>query len=353
PGMAYALYVLARNGRPVMGDLRYLADNKIADMGSPLAQAQVGAALALLGDRGRARQAFGKAIDALQAVIRPNDVEPLLWRLDYGTRLRDAVGVMALLAETNGDQADIARMASLVELARANARHTSTQENLWMVLAAQALANQANGLTIAINGQERQGSFYRTVSQGALEAQPLTIGNRGQATARAVVTVTGVPLTPEPALAQGYTVERQIFTMKGEPVEASRLRQNERYVVAVRVRQASNNEGRVMIVDPLPAGLEIENSNLTDGASLEGLPFLKSGGWINDAVTPNHVESRDDRFVAAFSGGTGANAAFGAAYIVRAVSPGRYVHPAAFAEDMYRPDRFGRTAFGIAEIAAR
>jgi alpha-2-macroglobulin len=36
---------------------------------------------------------------------------------------------------------------------------------------------------------------------------------------------------------------------------------------------------------------------------------------------------------------------------VRAVSPGRYVHPAASIEDMYRPDRFGRTAFGTVEIA--
>jgi alpha-2-macroglobulin len=260
---------------------------------------------------------------------------------------------MALLAETNGEAADIARLVPLVELARGNARHTSTQDNLWMVLAAQALAGQANGLTLAINGQERQGSFYRTVSQEALEAQPLAIGNRGQAIARAVVTVSGVPLTPEPALAQGYTVQRQIFTMKGEPVDPTKLRQSERYVVAVKVTQQANIRGRVMIVDPLPAGLEIENRNLTEGATLEGLPFLKAGGWIVDAVSPTHTESRDDRFVAAFEGGTAANGGFGAAYIVRAVSPGRYVHPAAFAEDMYRPDRFGRTAFGIVEIAGR
>ena len=37
---------VARNGRPVMGDLRYLADNKLGDFGSPLARAQIGAALA-------------------------------------------------------------------------------------------------------------------------------------------------------------------------------------------------------------------------------------------------------------------------------------------------------------------
>ncbi|TXM87333.1 alpha-2-macroglobulin family protein, partial [Methylobacterium sp. WL122] len=52
--LAYAAYVLARNGRPVMGDLRYLADTKLADFATPLGRAQIAAALALLGDRGRA-----------------------------------------------------------------------------------------------------------------------------------------------------------------------------------------------------------------------------------------------------------------------------------------------------------
>jgi len=28
------------------------------------------------------------------------------------------------------------------------------------------------------------------------------------------------------------------------------------------------------------------------------------------------------------------------------VTPGSYVHPAAIVEDMYRPELFGRTAFG-------
>jgi len=35
------------------------------------------------------------------------------------------------------------------------------------------------------------------------------------------------------------------------------------------------------------------------------------------------------------------------------VSPGTYVYPAATIEDMYRPDRFGRTAFGTVEVTAK
>ena len=62
--LAYAAYVLARNGRPVMGDLRYLADTKIGDFATPLARAQIAAALALLGDRGRAAKAIESALTA-------------------------------------------------------------------------------------------------------------------------------------------------------------------------------------------------------------------------------------------------------------------------------------------------
>jgi uncharacterized protein YfaS (alpha-2-macroglobulin family) len=35
------------------------------------------------------------------------------------------------------------------------------------------------------------------------------------------------------------------------------------------------------------------------------------------------------------------------------VAPGLYVYPPATAEDMYRPDRFGRTAFGAIEVTTK
>ncbi|MGL5363610.1 MAG: hypothetical protein ACRDBH_12065, partial [Bosea sp. (in: a-proteobacteria)] len=46
-------------------------------------------------------------------------------------------------------------------------------------------------------------------------------------------------------------------------------------------------------------------------------------------------------------------ATFSVAYTVRAVAPGRYVHPPAVIEDMYRPDIFARTPTGSIDIAGR
>ena len=56
--MAYAHYVLARNGRPIIGDLRYLGDSRINEIASPLARAQIAAALALAGGSGSRGQGF-------------------------------------------------------------------------------------------------------------------------------------------------------------------------------------------------------------------------------------------------------------------------------------------------------
>jgi len=344
-GIAYALYVLARNGRPVMGDLRYLADNKLGDFATPLARAQIGAALSALGDRGRGRAAFGSALGLLQQVSDDG-----LSRPDYGSRLRDSAGVLALIAESSGERADITRAASIVDATRNTARYgyTSTQEQMWMVLAAQAMAKDAEGMALTVDGAARKGALYRTLSAAALETKPLTIANPGSASAQAVITVAGIPTAPEPALNQGFGLERVIYTMKGERADPARLRQNERYVVALTVTENTLRYGRLLLVDPVPAGLEIENANLTEGASVAGLD------WLKQDVSPVHTESRDDRYVAAFerSGSTNEKPSYTVAYIARAVSPGRYVSPAAVIEDMYRPDRFGRTGFGAVEITS-
>lgn len=344
-GIAYALYVLARNGRPVMGDLRYIADNKLADFGTPLARAQIGAALSALGDRGRGRAAFQSALALLQQTSDDGFSRP-----DYGSRLRDGAGTLALIAEANGERADITRAASIVDATRAAARssYTSTQEQMWMVLAAQAMAKDAEGMTLTVDGTERKGPLYRTISAEALEGKALTVANPGAAAAQAVITVSGIPTAPEPALNQGFGLERVIYTMKGERADPARLRQNERYVVALTVTEPASRYGRLLLVDPVPAGLEIENANLTEGAAVAGLD------WLKQEVFPVHTEARDDRYVAAFerSGGSDQKLSYTVAYIARAVSPGRYVAPAAVIEDMYRPDRFGRTAFGTVGIAS-
>ena len=90
-------------GRPVIGDLRYLADTKLAVFKTPLAQAQIAAALAMLGDRARAGKIFAAALETLHGEHDSGYSRP-----DYGSRLRDGAGVLALLAEANLAPGEIA-----------------------------------------------------------------------------------------------------------------------------------------------------------------------------------------------------------------------------------------------------
>ncbi|MBO0756747.1 MAG: hypothetical protein J2P54_12875, partial [Bradyrhizobiaceae bacterium] len=102
--------------------------------------------------------------------------------------------------------------------------------------------------------------------------------------------------------------------------------------------------GRVIVADYLPAGFEIDNPQLVSSGDTGRL------SWIENTADPVSTEFRDDRFSAAFDRTNRDPAVFAVAYVVRAVSPGRYILPQAYVEDMYRPDRFGRTETGTVEV---
>jgi hypothetical protein len=110
---------------------------------------------------------------------------------------------------------------------------------------------------------------------------------------------------------------------------------------------SEKRRGSLMLVDHLPAGLEIDNPSLVDSGKVESL------GWLKREIEPTHTEYRDDRFVAVFDRWDDRQAIYSVAYMVRAVSPGRYVHPPAVIEDMYRPGKYGRTAYGQIEVTGR
>ncbi len=340
--LAYAIYVLARNGRPVMGDLRYLADTKLQSFGTPLARGQIAAALALLGDKGRAQTAFVSAVDQLRGARDDRS-----YRADYGSRLRDGAGILALAAESGIGRDQLLKTSAVIEEARNASPYTSTQENAWMVLAAEAISRDAQAMAISVDGQRQAGAVYRTYRAPALEGKAVTIANSGSSPAQVVVTVSGHPLTPEPAASQGYAIERTYWKFDGTQVDPAGIRQNDRLVVTLKVTEPEAKQARLLLVDLLPAGLEIDNPNLVDSTGLAGLP------WLKRDVEPAASEFRDDRFVAAIDRSPGQPAFFTLAYVVRAVAPGRYVHPPAVVEDMYRPERFGRTAFGTVEVTGR
>jgi uncharacterized protein YfaS (alpha-2-macroglobulin family) len=332
--------VLARNGAAPLGDLRYIADTKLDSLKTPIAKAQLAAALGMLGDKTRAERVYNSALED----IAP---QPKLefGRTDYGSSLRDASAFVALASEGNAPRASILKAVERIEAARNLSPYTSTQENAWMVLAARALARDTAGMALDVGGETRRGALYRSFAPKDLTA-PVKVTNNGENAVQAVVSVIGAPTTPEPAADKGFAIERLFYTLDGEPAEINKVKQNERFAVVLKITEGKPTFGRIIVADYLPAGFEIDNPRLVSSGDTGTL------SWIEDAKEPTHSEFRDDRFTAAFDRASSDKAVFTVAYVVRAVSPGKYVLPQAYVEDMYRPDRYGRNGVGSVEIEA-
>ena len=253
--LAYGLYVLARNGAAPIGDLRYLADTKLNNLATPIAKSQLAAALALVGDRARAERVYGAALDALAP-------KPVLefGRTDYGSALRDAAALVSLASEGNAPRATLTQAVQRVEVARGLSPYTSTQENAWLVLASRALSKET--LTLDIDGAPIKTALYRSYKADALAGKPVKITNTGDAPVQAVVSVSGSPVTPEPAASNGFKIERNYFTLDGKPADVSKAKQNDRFAVVLKITEAKPEYGHIMVADYLPAGLEIDNPHL-------------------------------------------------------------------------------------------
>jgi uncharacterized protein YfaS (alpha-2-macroglobulin family) len=337
--LAYGLYVLARNGTAPIGDLRYLADTKLGNLSTSIAKSQLAAALALVGDRGRAERVYAAALDGLTP-------KPVLefGRVDYGSQLRDAAALVSLASEGNAPRATLTQAVARVEVARGLTPYTSTQENAWLVLASRALAKET--VSLDIDGAPIKTALYRSYKAAAVADKPIRITNTGDAAVQAVVSVSGAPVTPEPAASNGFKIERNYFTLDGKPADVSKAKQNDRFAVVLKITEAKPEYGHIMVSDYLPAGLEIDNPHLVSSGDTGTLD------WIEDGEAPQNTEFRDDRFTAAIDRAADSKSIFTVAYVVRAVSPGKYVLPQAYIEDMYNPSRYGRTGTGSVEVRA-
>lgn len=339
-GIAYGLYVLARNKRASLGDLRYYADTRLGEFNSALAKAQIGAALALYGENARATTAFRSATDALLHTAGGDNPS----RSDYGSNLRDAAATLAFAAETKPATAPIPALVKFVSEIRAAKTYTSTQEKAWLLLAARALLSETSTIDLELNGAAHSGNLLQRLTDEDLQNGAFSVVNRSSEPLQAILTVTGVPDGPRPASGDGFEIERSYYTLDGRKVTTAEVGQNERFVVVLNLRELNKWPSRILVADLLPAGLEIDNPRLMGSADLKAFP------WLQPSATTAHLEFRDDRFVAALDRTSSDSREFVLAYVVRAVTPGTYALPPALVEDMYRPHLNARTDMGRIEV---
>ncbi|POF28065.1 alpha-2-macroglobulin family protein [Roseibium marinum] len=333
-GIAYALYVLARNGRASMGDLRYYLDARLQSFATPLAKAQLAASLALYGERQRAETGFKAALAAL-----PQD-EQRSYRDDYGSVLRDSAGVTDYVVSTSMGPALTGEAVEFLKTAQTSASWRSTQDMAWLLLAAQALNESAREARISVDGEETPGRLAWSLEGSEIATDATDVTNNGSEATDLLVSVFGQPVTPEPAGGKDFAVERTVYDLDGNPVDPSAVPVNTRLAVVVTVRALTDQPGRLMVVDRLPAGLVIDNPRLVRSGDLGGLSFLST------IDQPEYSAFYSDRFEVAVDQTRQGGKEMTFAYLARAATPGTFAHPPASVEDMYRPDRRAITATG-------
>ncbi|HYD89317.1 MAG TPA: alpha-2-macroglobulin [Vitreimonas sp.] len=338
---AYALYVLAKAGEADIGQLRYFHDNRLRNEPSPLARAQIAAALAHMGDRARSRNAFRMAEQAL-GYRNVGD-----W---YQTPLRDTAGVLALAAEA-GETELVDRLRRRIERDAPDADQLMTQEQAQLLLAANALLQRAGPVNVSLNGEELR--ERRVIVNAQRLAAGLVFRNNARGTVWRTLQLSGVPREAPPAMQAGYTIDKTIFRMDGTVADLNSIRQGDRVVIVISGQPEGARNYPTVLVDLLPAGLEIETvlrpEDGAGGTSWDGTTRNGPFAWVGAISYANVAEARDDRFVAS----SDLRGSYRYAYIARAVSPGRYTMPAAQVEDMYRPGVMARTSTGSITIAPR
>jgi uncharacterized protein YfaS (alpha-2-macroglobulin family) len=287
-------------------------------------------------DRAWLAMAYARLGDAAtaQRLLTPDFKSRWLYREQFGdfnSPVRNTALYLAALAAADPSSARVRQIVDYLGGQLDKGWFGNTQENAWALMAlSRAFGNAREPAKAEVTVD---GAPYRrlegkdlNVTDNGLSGKTLTLKNDGAGPLYYHLLAEGTPRTPSSRKkAEGLTVERAYFNAKGEAVNPSNVPQGDLVVVTVTVT-AEKPLRNLALVDLLPAGFEIENPRLR---SRGDLGFEPSYGFA-----ASYQDIRDDRLLL-FADAVEGKQSF--SYSVRAVTPGRFVIPNAFAEAMYDP----------------
>ncbi len=316
---AYALYDLALAGKAQAGAIR-VAATMIDNEPTPLARAQIAAALARLGQAARAKAIFA----ALLANPGRQD-----WAADYGSALRDQFAVAVLIAESGVMPDRLAAIRRALPGAELNPDRLSTQEQAWAAAAAGAMTADTGPVSIREAG--------RTLGPASSISLPLTgpiaLANPGATALPGSIVVQGVPQTAPAAAQAGMGIQRHFHALDGSPLAPDTLTQNTVFVMVIDGKATDGEPHRALLLAGLPAGWEI--AGRFPAGKVTGM------GWLGTLAATEIQAAADDRYAAVVDL-TPSQPAFRLAVMLRAVTPGSFDYPGMTLSDMYRPAIFAR-----------
>jgi uncharacterized protein YfaS (alpha-2-macroglobulin family) len=266
------------------------------------------------------------------------------WGYDYGSTLRDAAMSYALLERHEIENGGRDNLVAVIAGEMEKSRYYSTQEKLALFMVGRSYTGDGSeSWTANVSTGEKpvelasKGTHFHELSASEL-ADGIKLTNTHKDRLYVELSMTGNPVKQPAPKSDPIELTRALHAPDGTPISGRALRVGE--MVIVRVTAKSKTPiATGMIVDRIPAGLEIENLNIVQGEQMGAVNIA----GINPTVAMSdarikHIEFRDDRFVAGVRLDHNPITLF---YRARVVTPGKFVVPPLYAEDMYRPGLFG------------
>ncbi|MDL2286694.1 alpha-2-macroglobulin family protein, partial [Desulfococcaceae bacterium OttesenSCG-928-F15] len=330
---AYAAYVLARSNQAPLGALRTIYERK-GDARSGLSLVQLGIAMSRMGALDQGNELIAMGVNFKE--------EAYSWYGDYGSKIRNDAMIYALLSEHNlgKDERDklIFRLSDQVM----DQRYLSTQERNAVFLAGRFLLThpESDWTADLLVGSDHSSLTGAVPSLRLLDEKvvlPIKITNRSEETLYSEFSFAAYPKEAPAPVMQQIEISREFFSIDGSNLNLSNLKSGDLVLVHLSIR-AKRRISDALVVDFLPAGLELENQNLQNAS----VSLKDAGARVQEYQRDMergrilHQEYRGDRYVAAVDlQGYGTSHLL---YLARAVTPGRYLIPPPTVHSMYRPE---------------
>lgn len=318
---AYAAYVLALAGEAPLAWMEHLREQRTLLHESGLLLLAL--AYAEAGQKDVALELAGGYTPTLETTPQTGGI--------YESPLRKLALQLLLALRLDPSSAQATNIANRIRALLPQTEYVTTQESAFLVLAlSEYLAGQTflPYITFTIYdmvGREiRQFVNQEKVTMDIAEL-PSSFQIENQVSGRLFYlwNVSGFPLTPQKPWQHGIEIRRTYLDATGNPKDLQNVKRGETLEVLIEVVTAQELSN-VVVVDPLPGGLEIENPRLATSASYE------EGG----ENSPLHLEIRDDRLILFIPT---LREPFEYRYTVRAVTAGKFAIPQVKAECMYNP----------------
>jgi alpha-2-macroglobulin len=345
-GRCLALWALAVAGRPEPGSHEALYEYRERMS----AETRALLALAIL-------EAGGDAAMARE-LLNPRKVVSQAGE-DFGCPARELAIRLLAWCRLQPDSPEVDRLVAELLQSQTNAHWTTTQGNVWAVLAMAEYARRVEGALQATPGALALAAEQR---QFQLPASPATFETAFRLAPMAASTglmldnpqkqrlftqtrlETRSKVVAPPAQNRGFAVEREyaIVADDGSTRELRGARVGDRVLVTLRIA-TSRTAHFVAVDDPLPALFEAVNPEFKTQQTRAGASLAED--WVSD-----YRELRADRalfFCDHLPPGTHT-----LRYLARVRAAGNAVAPGAKVEEMYHPERFGLTETVKLEAAA-